>query len=373
MKLLRTFFYFHLPFAILLFAVSGCATAPAVPKTEYLPSFNTIELNNLRFVSVNELCAKLDITYCWDGFSKRLILNNDTETVIIAVSSSYALVNGKLEDIGYPVSLSDGAVIVPYEFCQKISYGFKKPITGPRIIGKEASSVGINNIIIDPGHGGKDPGAIGKTGLKEKEVVLNIAKDLRDVLLLKGFNVVMTRELDMFVPLSERVEIANKNQGDLFVSLHTNASKAKAARGIEVYYLSELAENNGDVKEGTENNSAEVVHNEQADSSVYLDRILEELILAANRNDSIELANTVADSISEKLFIRNRGIKRAQFVVLRGAKMPAILIEMGFISNKSEERNLKNEHYRRMVVEAIAEGIGKFRERYEEATLIKHE
>lgn len=366
MKPLKIFLYLHLPFAILLFAISGCATAPAVSKTEYLPSFNIIELNNFRFVSVNELCAKSDITYCWDGFSKRLILNKDAENAIIAVGSSYVLVNGKIEDIKYPVSLSDGMVIVPYEFAQRLSQRFKKPLIEPQLMPKKEPFIGINNIILDPGHGGKDPGAIGKTGLKEKEVVLDVAKELKSALLSKGFNVIMTRESDTFIPLSERVEIANKNQGDLFVSLHTNASRAKMARGIEVYYLSELTENNGEVEEGTEDNSAEYIPNGQCNSSAYLDRILEEFILIANRNDSIELANTVADSISERLFIRNRGIKRAQFFVLRGAKMPAILIEIGFITNRFEERNLKNEHYRRMVVEVIAEGIGKFRERYEQ-------
>ncbi|MBM3253574.1 MAG: hypothetical protein FJZ16_04915 [Candidatus Omnitrophica bacterium] len=369
MKLLRTFFYFHLPFAILLFAISGCATTPLVPSAGYLPHFNVIELGNLKFVSVNELCARLDLTYRWDSFSKRLILNRGKENIVVAVGSSYALVNDKIEDIKYPIRLSDGMVVIPYEFAQKLGYMFQESLKEVSIIPKKEFLFGINTVILDPGHGGKDPGAIGKTGLKEKDVVLDIAKDLKDILSSKGLNVVITRGSDEFISLPERVKIANDNKGDLFVSIHTNASRAKMARGLEVYYLSEVAEYDNEVKEDMNWNSYNSTKDNSMSPSSYLDEILQELMLTVNRYDSIKLANNVADSIAEKLFIRNRGIKRAKFFVLKGAKMPAILIEIGFITNRFEEKNLKNSYYRRMIVEAIAEGITEFRERYKEVSI----
>ncbi len=347
----------------------GCATTPATPTPEIIKTFRTIEMGGLRFVSVNELCERLNLLYCWDGFSKTLILNNEKEKITLAVGSPYALVNDKLEDIKYPVEISEGEVVVPYEFAGKLSRIFNIPKVETPIAEVKEHGYGINTIILDPGHGGKDPGAIGRDGLKEKDVVLDIAGDLKDRLISKGFNVVATRESDRFIPLSERVKIANKNHGDLFISIHTNASKAKAARGVEVYYLSEQAENDEGADEETAGELDGFSAGKKAASYDYLNTILSELISTANRRESIEVANKVADSIGEKLFIRNRGVKRAKFIVLKDTRMPAILIEMGFITNRFEEKNLKNSYYRKMIVDAICDGITEFNNKYEEASL----
>jgi N-acetylmuramoyl-L-alanine amidase len=135
-----------------------------------------------------------------------------------------------------------------------------------------------------------------------------------------------------------------------------------------VYYLSEQVEEDKGADEETASELSGFSSGTNPASFSYLNSILSELISAANRRESIEVANKVADSIGEKLFIRNRGVKRAKFIVLKGTRMPAILIELGFISNRFEEKNFKNSYYRKMIVDAICDGITEFKNKYEEAS-----
>jgi len=282
----------------------------------------------------------MNFGYDWDGFSKKLTLRTKDKDIILSVGSHYVLVNDRIEDIENPVCFHDNMVIVPHEFA--------KGIDPYRQIKAESYPIypWLNTIILDAGHGGKDPGAVGKGGLLEKDVVIDIAKKLKNLLIARGFDVVMTRGGDDFVSLSKRAQIANENDGDLFISLHANASRSRSARGLEVFYLSE----NNDTIES---------------SSDHVDAILSELIDTANRYESIEVANHIADSLGEKLFVRNRGVKRAEFFVLKGVKMPAILIETGFISNRNEEKNLANKHYKDMIAEVVCSGIMEFKREFE--------
>jgi N-acetylmuramoyl-L-alanine amidase len=221
-----------------------------------------------------------------------------------------------------------------------------------------SSKSDIQRIVIDPGHGGRDPGAIGPSGLTEKDVVLKIAKGLRNKLKNEGYEVFLTRERDVYLPLEERTAIANTKQADLFVSIHANASRKRGARGIETYILNFPSDEE----------AMELAARENAISTTKLTDlqiILYDLMLSAKVNESSRLARHVQRSMDHSLnhgksSHRNRGVKQAPFYVLMGARMPAILAEVSFISNRAEERRLKSRKHLDKIATAIAKGLNEY-------------
>ena len=229
----------------------------------------------------------------------------------------------------------------------------------------------IDTIILDPGHGGKDPGTIGYGGLKEKDVVLDIAKRLKKLLQRRlKVKVYMTRESDRFVGLRERSAFANKHGGKLFVSIHANSNPNRGAYGVETYCLG-TARSEEDRLIAEKENS--VIRYEDSWSD-YKNLDNENYILLAMAQNSFnkesqELAALVQQSIARKLGTKSRGVKQAGFMVLVGTSMPKILVEVGFISNKWEAKRLRTRSYRQKVAEVIFEGIKKFKERSESVVL----
>lgn len=214
----------------------------------------------------------------------------------------------------------------------------------------------VRTIVVDPGHGGKDPGAVGRGGLREKDVTLKLALMLRDKLTTDASaRVILTRDTDVFIPLEERTAIANSRDADLFVSIHINASPRRAASGIETYILN--FSNDEEAKRLAARENATSTR-----SVSDLEFILNDLIKTAKTNDSAKLASVVQDNLVtglKKKFdgVRNNGVKGAPFYVLVGTKMPAVLVEVSFISNPEEEERLRDDAYLREVVEGIAAGI----------------
>jgi N-acetylmuramoyl-L-alanine amidase len=215
-------------------------------------------------------------------------------------------------------------------------------------------------VVIDPGHGGKDPGARGRGGLKEKTVVLQIAKELRQVIrqALPQYQVVLTRERDVFVPLSKRAQIANRYQAELFISLHANASRQRRANGIETWYLSFAASERAKQMAARENQMAE------ADLS-DLEIILRDLHETDRINQSASLASTMQMTLVQHMAKRywgiiNRGIDGAPFVVLLHTSMPSVLVEVSFLSNPRDERRLRSRTYRRALAQGIFRGMRQF-------------
>jgi N-acetylmuramoyl-L-alanine amidase len=214
------------------------------------------------------------------------------------------------------------------------------------------------HVVIDAGHGGKDPGAIGPSGLMEKDLVLDIAKRLRHLIEKDPhWRVTLTRDTDVFIPLQERTAIANANGADLFVSIHANAAERPDARGIETYFLDF----------GSDEQSMRVAARENATtvSKVSdLQRILRDLQMTSKRNESSLLAGSVQQALVQApnggKNGRDLGVKHAPFLVLMGAEMPSILVETGFVSNPGEERKLADPRYRAQAAQAIFEGIKEF-------------
>ncbi|MET0502379.1 MAG: N-acetylmuramoyl-L-alanine amidase, partial [Candidatus Binatia bacterium] len=232
----------------------------------------------------------------------------------------------------------------------------QKKTTAPQA---KAQSPAIRKIVLDPGHGGKDPGAVGVDGIAEKDIVLAVAKKLAHKLTQEmGVQVILTRSDDRFIALEDRTAIANAQDADLFVSLHMNASPNGEARGLETYYLDKT----------TDEASLRLAARENATSRKNvsdLQFILSDMTQNLKLEDSITLAHhiqhSLVDSMSKNIAdVRDLGVKKALFYVLVGARMPSVLVEMFFITNKTEGRAMSQENYQDAVVDALYDGIVKY-------------
>jgi N-acetylmuramoyl-L-alanine amidase len=217
----------------------------------------------------------------------------------------------------------------------------------------------IGRVVIDPGHGGHDHGTTGPNGLTEKELVLDVAKRLGALVEDRmGGEVIYTRSDDTFVPLEQRTALANQKKCDLFISIHANSSPLKSASGVETYYLNFT----------TAKDALEVAARENASSqkSVFeLKDLLQKIAMKDKVDESREFAARVQAALSTAAAkggtpARNRGVKRAPFVVLIGASMPSILTEIGFVSNPREEALLKKADHRQRLAEAIYKGVAQY-------------
>lgn len=219
--------------------------------------------------------------------------------------------------------------------------------------------LGIKRIVIDPGHGGKDPGTCSPSGLKEKDIVLDVA--LRAAKIIKeklGCEVILTRDRDVFVPLEERTAIANAKEADLFISIHVNAAPNHEAKGVETYVL-DLASNKDAMRLAAMENAT------SAKQISDLQSILLDLMQNSKSNESLKLAGLVQEKMVSGLNkkfsdVPNLGVKKAPFVVLIGAQMPAILTEIAFMSNAEEEKRLKDDAYLADVAKHISGGVAQY-------------
>lgn len=220
-------------------------------------------------------------------------------------------------------------------------------------------------IVLDPGHGGEDFGAVGVGGLLEKDVVLAIALQLQEILEKDPRIVVkLTRRTDEFIPLSERTAFANSYNADLFISLHINASEDAKAAGVEVYYL-DNTQDSAAIKMAERENAS--IKYEGAAADLYM--MLSEMIQNAKLEDSIALAKDLHDQIISEMernwsAIKGRGVKKAPFYVLVGTHMPCVLAELFFISNQKEGEKLGKEEFRKDLALGMAQGIQSFLKHY---------
>ena len=217
----------------------------------------------------------------------------------------------------------------------------------------------IGKIVIDPGHGGHDTGTIGPGGLLEKDLVVDVGRRLGKLLESRlGAEVVYTRKDDTFIPLETRTAIANQDQADLFVSIHANSSRDPNARGVETYYLNFTSSADALEVAARENAVSEKSIHELGD-------LVKKIALKEKIEESHEFASDVQEALHSGLSskspgLRNRGVKKAPFIVLIGANMPSILAEISFVSNPADERKLQTPEYRQRIAESLYRGIAKY-------------
>jgi len=217
----------------------------------------------------------------------------------------------------------------------------------------------VGRVVIDPGHGGKDTGSIGPGGLKEKDLVLDVSIRLKKLLEERlGTDVVLTRSTDEFIPLEERTAIANQQGADLFLSVHANSSRSRRVSGSETFFLSFASSDD----------EREVASRENAGSqrNIHeLENLLRQIALTDYHTESRQLAQLVQTNLWSQMKPfrpnqRNRGVKKAPFIVLIGANMPSVLTEIGFISNTSDEKFLKQDDARSTMAEALYKGVEEY-------------
>ncbi len=219
----------------------------------------------------------------------------------------------------------------------------------------EALPLGVKRVVLDAGHGGSDPGAV-SLGVTEKDVTLDIGKRLTQLLVAGGFDVVPTRDDDRTLPLRERARLANVSESDIFISIHVNTiAKYTASRGVETYYLGATDDPSLTKLAAAENHGSGYTMSD-------LRKLLDGIYADARRDESRELATTVQKHLFERLRganegLENWGVKRAPFIVLVATEMPAILAEVGCISNRKEAAMLARPEYRQQIAEALFEGI----------------
>jgi len=295
----------------------------------------------------------------FDHDTVRVVIDLERESTyrVFALSAPFRIIvdiDGEGEIPALPAS-PDPVAAVPSPAAPSASPAIPPSVESPRVAHSPPSPVRKPRVrvMIDPGHGGKDPGAIGRSGLKEKDVVLEIARRIREKLSRSGeFDVRMTRDEDVFIPLEERTAMANKGGVDIFVSIHINSSRNRRAEGFSTYVLSRGASNREDLELAARENGVPVAKLQGVKF------IVDDMFTGARKNESLRLAKTVNDAVVRNVSTRypgaqNIGLKQAPFYVLVGARMTAVLVEASFISNTREEARLRKSSY----LDGIAAGV----------------
>ncbi len=352
-------------------------------------SIDIVTKNGNEYVSLHQVIGSFDIDNSFDIITQRGRLYRKSSTLVYQVGFSVALINGSLLKSRCPVIREKGEIYLPLPFFVETAArffpetelarkgnSFTADISGEYAPARrepphKASNDAITFIVIDAGHGGKDPGAIG-SGLKEKDITLKVARFVSQNLKarLSDISVRLTRNRDVFIPLSSRTEFANKQlqQGSngLFVSIHVNASISNRISGFETYFLSQNPSNDEARTTATLENTVVVMEHGDSRKKYNAVDYLEALMLTTQiQKESSMLAQSIQDRLDRSIGdFKSRGVKKADFFVLRGALMPAALAEIGYISNTKEAAALQKPGYQKKIAEGISEGIVSFIKKY---------
>lgn len=328
----------------------GCATVPPAG------GLAVYSLDGKDYFSLSAFCDMRGLRWSYDTVTRTMTLSNDGHTVKMMSGERLVSVDDRISSLDRPAKLHLGMLMAPVAFKSDVLDNlFKEKVN--QVCPLVLPNSRIKKIVIDAGHGGHDPGATGRSDIKEKVVNLDIALRLSKILRSCGFDVVMSRADDTFVPLAERANIANTIGADLFLSIHSNANRARSMEGFEVYYISVDTNDAERALNAAESGHLAFEAASFAEDSPDIRATLWDMILASDRAESIDIAQKICSSASSCLKVKILGIKGARFQVLRQARMPALLVEVGFLSNSAEEGLLKTGEYRQRVAQAIAEGL----------------
>jgi len=325
--------------------LSGCATMERVKVTGIDTSAR----------SLKELCAKHNIEWTRDSISQMVTLKGQRAVAKFLISSSIVYIDNQRIVLESPVITRESRILVPGDFKRKVIDLIKEEKYKARKAVYRLTKV--KSIIIDAGHGGKDSGAIGLRGLQEKKVVWDITKRLKSILEKEGFKIIVTRDSDEFISLKERTAIASRSNADLFVSIHANSSRVRGVNGVEVFALepNSYSKKKGDVL--IKNKRLLLSKKRMSKKDRVIDDIVSDLVLTYKRKESEVLAKKIVKQMSKFIKAKNRGQKYSRFYVLRNTLIPAVLVEVGFITNPKEGRLLRTKSYRLKVAHGLARGI----------------
>lgn len=305
-------------------------------------------------ISTSELMARYKLTRTYDLQDGSQILKNRKIAVKLVPGMSRILINGIVRKTDYPNCYKKGHMMVDRKVLDFFSE-IRKP--------KPAQKKTIKKlVVIDPGHGGKDSGARA-CGLQEKDIVLDVARELKKRLAKSGYRILMTRDSDNYLSLEDRADKANRAEADLFISIHANSTSGAIAEGIETFYLinrSYTFDKKRLMRASTKYKLSEISKNPVSASGRSIKRAVLSVLLQDARLNSKMLATEVQKSMIMNLREVNRGIKPANWSVLRNSVFPAILVEVGFINNPITASKFNKSSYRKKIAESIVVGIRKY-------------
>ncbi len=323
-----------------------------------------VRVDGVAYLDLKVFSAAHNLSFSWDPLTKNASVDSNGKKFHFHVGSEYFLDEGRLAAMDQKTRVWQGKVLVADSL-----RAFLAPTTHTpsQAISKSQAPVQhrIRRIVVDAGHGGKDPGAQSSSGLNEKRLVLDVARKVRDELERQGIEVIMTRDSDVFIPLPGRAEIANRCGADLFVSIHANASKTRTLRGFEVYTLSEATDDFALAVERSENSVMRFESDQPKILNNQLKTILWDLRETANRSESLKLAQFVSSNVDKRVEISAKRVKSANFYVLKWTECPSALVEIGYITNRYDLRHLQNPAYKREMAQAIALGILAYKQQFE--------
>ena len=363
-------------FAIFVFA-SFFVFLGASIRVEYQGEGTSEQLQTIQISSVDYYNV-YELNKVFGSLIEEKIVDNNLELVInnrkiiFLLNSSYAVLEEDFFNFTYPLVLHKGKYYLPTTtlsiILPKIQENYSYSPEEKLIVTNLKLSNKIRRIVIDPGHGGKDPGARGSKSY-EKNIALTISKELKKRVEKElGLEVLLTRDTDEFISLKKRTQIANAFNADFFISVHINASVKKSMHGVEVYFLS--------TKNISDDRANEVMHFENSvverfegfeakkeydDLSFILSDMMQNEFLMASQ----ELAEELQKDLTKGTSFKDRGVRQAGFYVLKGAFMPSVLVELGFITNKKQESQLLSKEYQKKIVNSLIKGISTFKVNYE--------
>ena len=358
---------------LLFFSLLFLSFLNASDFTDRIKNYPSYWIGKQKYVSLQTVIKVLGIS-SWGRIEDRIFIEYEGKILKGSIGSSDFFVDEKKVFLEYPIKEIEKEVFVPVEPFDKIlsmippspvsAQTQKPPVSSDEKIDNKKISIESSNldrdfvILIDPGHGGKDHGAIGNYGLKEKDVNLDISLRLKNYLVnqlkkIPRIVIKMTREDDRFLSLDERVELAKKEKADLFFCVHTNSSRFNRwnADGFETYYPSRKSELSFNAKPETE----DVVETETSTEVVF--QIVSELNTTSVIEESKILAEMVQEKLAERLICPDRGAKPASFYVLKYTPMISVLVEVGFICNPNIEANLRDPEVRQAISETLGKAI----------------
>ena len=333
----------------------------------------TVKIDSIEYFNVFELNKTFKAHISDDLLDQRLNVNIYGEQLIFLMDSSFLQYGSDYFNMTHNIIQQEGKFFLPVVFLTDLLpqiFSNMMSWEKNKLIAKAPIDNSIKKIVIDPGHGGKDPGAVGYSKKHfEKDIVLELALKLKKKLEQElDVVVLLSRDKDEFVSLQQRTKFANENNADLFISLHCNAHRKSKVNGIEVYYLSTAKTDEARAVEALEN---QVVYEYEGGIEAVrkyddLAFILADMAQSEHLEESYNLGANLQTSLVSATKAYDRGVKQANFYVLRGAFMPSVLLEFGFISNKEEEKKLVSNSYQEKLIDSVFIGIKDFKMKYDQ-------
>jgi len=349
-----------------------------VENNKLIGEINTIQ--NQNFFSINDFIKITNSKNFINDKTEKIIFYIDDKKIKITNQIAFIMIDDNLFQLSSKVVKQNNSYYVPTDSFLNIvnnlsnNISINRSANGIRLstipdtplktvkvdIRNEKEKWQFRTIVIDAGHGGKDPGAVGYRGTKEKDIALDVAKRLEKKLSKNmKVKIVMTRDEDIFLRLSERTKIANENNGSLFISIHTNAAEDRRASGFETFLIGQN-KNEAAVRVAARENAVLELEGSTGKKLTDEDLIKATIAQSAFASKSELFASLVQKEIKKRVQSKDRGVKQAGFYVLMGASMPNVLVELGFISNPSEEKKLRSPQYRDQLATAIYRAVEQY-------------